>query len=119
MITQNIIVTLLFCMFVLLIAMLIVMNTKRFRSLDSQMSEKIKEYLSGLQSQDITEAFIPTLHISKTWKVEGEVLGELNLSASGETSKVARENLRFLYNMSNEHDNHCIKASKEHKKVAW
>lgn len=109
-------VLVLFGIFVLLIALLIFMNSKKFRSLDSMLAEKIREHLAGFQTQSAIETFIPSLSITKSWKVDDTILGELILTASGETSKIARENLKYLYEMSNEHDTHCLKFTKEHQR---
>lgn len=96
--------------------MLLLLNSKKFRALDNKASEKIKEFLSNydMQAQD---SFMPHLTITKQWKTEDEVLGEMTLSASGENSRLARKNLRFLYDLSKEHDIHCIQEDNKKRRV--
>ena len=99
--------------FCILIGMMIWMFSGSFKRTDAWLAEKIKEYLSSIPGSDLNEMIIPTLSITKSWKVEGEVMGELTLTSSGETSKIAKENLNYLFELSCKHDKQCMPNKKE------
>lgn len=97
-------------LFIVVLVVVIYLMRNIIMKWDSNLGTKLHSYFQNLQKGE--EEFIPSLNFNKVWKVNGEVIGELHLTTTGNNSKEVRSNMDYLMKLNKEHDEYCVKQNK-------